>query len=129
MKAEELQGVWRLVSATAVASDGRALRPPYGPTPMGSLVLAANGRMMAVLCDGRPELPAGEMRAYASYCGNYRIEKDHLITRVDAALDPSRIGGEQVRRLEWRGEDLVLFPPPRPDGERRDLVWRRIADA
>ena len=120
---EELYGTWRLVRATAVDADGRPLPAPYGPLPMGRLVLNRDGRMMAVLCDGRTALPEGETRAYASYCGNFRIQDDHLITTVDAAALTERIGGEQLRRVEFRGEQLVLIPPRRRDGAQRELFW------
>lgn len=123
IKPEQLYGTWRLVTATAVDAAGQAIRPPYGPIPMGRLVLNRDGRMMAVICDGRNILPEGEKRAYASYCGNYRVEKDRLITTVDAALIPERVGGEQVRRLDWRNGQLVLIPPRRADGEQREIFW------
>lgn len=126
---ELLYGTWSLIAASAVDPDGQPLPPPYGPVPMGNLVLAPNGRMMAVLCDGRSDLPEGARRAYASYCGNYRIEGDSLITRVDAAMTPEMVGGDQVRRLAMRGDDLVLFPPRRPRGAQRELVWRRVGPA
>jgi hypothetical protein len=122
-EAARLLGTWRLVRATAVAADGGELPAPYGPAPMGRLVLNADGRMMAVLCDGRPILPAGEKRAYASYCGNFRIEGTRLITTVDGAVRAERIGGEQVRHLEMNGDLLVLVPPQRPDGAQRKLYW------
>lgn len=124
-----LCGTWALRAATATDADGQPLPEPYGPTPMGRLVLTPSGRMMAVLCDGRPSLPPGTERAYASYCGNYRIEGDRLITRVDAALVPERVGGEQIRRFEVRGDDLVLFPPKRANGAQRELVWERNGPA
>jgi hypothetical protein len=120
---EQLYGTWRLVSATAVDSEGQTIRPPYGPEPMGCLVLGRNGRMMAVLCDGRPCIPEGDKRAYSSYCGNFRVEASTLITAVDAALLTERVGGEQRRKLEFRDGQLVLIPPRRPDGEQRELRW------
>ena len=120
---EELYGTWRLVRATAVDAQGRALPPPYGPSPMGRLVLNRDGRMMAVLCDGRTALPEGEKRAYASYCGNFRVQDNQLVTTVDAAALTERIGGQQVRRLEMRGQQLVLIPPRRSDGAQRELFW------
>ena len=122
---ERLLGAWRLVSAIAVDENGRELALPYGPNPMGRLVLNADGRMMAVLCDGRTQLPAGVERAYASCCGNFRIDGERLVTRVDAAADPERIGGDEVRDVELRGEVLVLRPPRRADGSRRKLTWHR----
>ena len=124
IKREQLIGTWRLVSAKAVNSRGEPLRPPYGPAPMGRLVLTASGRMMAVLCDGRSSIPDGEERAYSSYCGNFQVEGNTLTTTVDAEAIASRIGGKEVRRLEFRDGSLVLTPPRRPDGEQRELFWQ-----
>ncbi len=121
----QLLGSWRLVRAVAEDEAGGKLPPPYGPQPMGRLVLNADGRMMAVLCDGRPQLPPGEERAYASYCGNFRIEDGRLITRVDAAALRERIGGDEVREVELKGNRLVLRPPRRADGAQRILSWER----
>ena len=126
---ERLYGTWRLVRAIARDAQGREVEAPYGPQPMGRVVLTADGRMMAVLCDGRPSLPAGVERAYASYCGNYRIEGGRLVTRVDASNLPERLGGDEVREVEWRGDALVLRPPRRADGTQRELTWERDGPA
>lgn len=126
IRPEDLHGTWRLVSAIAADEGGRALPPPYGPKPMGRLALDASGRMMAVLCDGRPSMPDGEVRAYSSYCGNYTVNGLMLVTHVDAASDPSRVGSVQSRRLEMRDGRLVLLPPRRSDGAQRQLVWERV---
>jgi hypothetical protein len=126
---DRLYGTWRLVRATAVDANGIAISPPYGPVPMGRLVLSPQGRMMAVICDGRNVLPEGETRAYASYCGNFRVADNQLITAVDAAALDDRIGTEQIRRLEMRGDHLVLIPPRRADGVQRELMWRRDGPA
>lgn len=129
IRPDKLFGTWKLVSAIAVDKHGQAMRPPYGPEPMGRLVLAETGRMMAVLCDGRASIPEGENRAYSSYCGNFRVENDTLITKVDLALLPERIGGEQRRKLDFRDGKLVLMPPAGPDGESRQLFWERTGPA
>ena len=47
-----------------------------GRLPMGLVVFQADGRMMAVLCDGRTELPPGEPRQFMSYAGNYTFDGD-----------------------------------------------------
>jgi hypothetical protein len=99
---------------------------------MGFVVFNADGRMMAVLCDGRRELPHGTPRDYSSYCGNYTFDGSRLITRVDAASDPARIGSDQIREVRFEGECLVLRPPPRNTAggpEQRELTWERIAPA
>lgn len=123
-------GTWKLVDATARDRSGKLLPAPYGGKGMGRVTFSAEGRMMAVNCDGRPTLPAGTERAYSSYCGNYTFDGARLITRVDAASDPTRLGTDQVREVSFDGELMILRPPPRPikgGDEYRELTWERIA--
>jgi hypothetical protein len=123
-------GTWKLVGSSAKDKDGKPMPDPYGGKPMGRVMFTADGRMMAVTCDGRTELPAGVKREYSSYCGNYTFDGTKLVTRVDAASDPSRIGGDQVRGVRFEGERVVLMPPPRQTeaGEQhRELTWEKIA--
>ena len=123
-------GTWKMVGATARDRDGNPLPAPYGGKGMGRVMFNAEGRMMAVTCDGRPELPAGAARAYSSYCGNYTYDGARLITRVDAASDPSRIGSDQVREVGFDGDRMILRPPPRQGEageEYREISWERIA--
>ena len=87
-------GTWKLARATARDAAGAALSEPYGGKGIGRVTFTAEGRMMSVVCDGRPELPAGTAREYSSYCGNYTFDGSRLVTRVDAASDPSRIGSD-----------------------------------
>jgi hypothetical protein len=124
-------GTWRLVRAVSRDADGKELPAPYGGHGMGRVVLGADGRMMAVLCDGRREIPGGGKREYSSYCGNYMFDGKQLVTRVDAALEPSRIGGDQVRDVRFDGDLMVLRPPVRSYGgaaEQRELFWEKISD-
>jgi hypothetical protein len=128
---QAVTGTWRLVRATAKDAEGRVLPPPYGGHGMGRVVLAPDGRMMAVLCDGRRELPAGVTREYSSYCGNYTFDGVRLVTRVDAASDPSRVGSDQVREVRFEDGLMVLRPPLRGYGsgvEQRELYWERVAE-
>lgn len=125
----DIVGVWRLVSTSAVDPAGAALPPPYGPQPMGTVTFTASGRMMAVLCDGRPELPDGVVREYNSYCGGYRFDGETLVTRVDAASSPARLATDQVRAVRFDGAQMILRPPPMPLGDgvqHRELVWERV---
>jgi hypothetical protein len=123
-------GTWRLVAAAAHDGNGQPLPPPYGAKGMGRVAFSANGRMMSVVCDGRPELPLGVHRDYSSYCGNYTFDGAQLVTKVDAASDPARIGSEQVRDVRFNGDRMILRPPPRRSGDRteqRELTWELIA--
>jgi Lipocalin-like domain len=124
-------GTWKLVAAAARDRDGHALPAPYGGKGMGRVAFNAEGRMMAVTCDGRALLPPGAGRAYSSYCGNYSFDGSRLVTRVDAASDPTRIGSDQVREVSFAGDRMILRPPPRQTEageEYRELIWERIAE-
>jgi hypothetical protein len=124
-------GTWKLAAAAARDRDGNKLPDPYGGKGMGRVMFDAEGRMMAVTCDGRPLLPAGASRTYNSYCGNYTFDGSRLITRVDAASDSSRIGSDQVREVSFDGDSMILRPPPRQTEageEYRELTWERIAE-
>jgi hypothetical protein len=120
-------GTWRLVRAESHDANGNALPAPYGGQGLGRVMFNADGRMMAVVCDGRPILPPGTARDYSSYCGNYTFDGNQLVTRVDAASDPARLGGDQVRGVSFDGELMVLRPPPRPSGEHRVLTWEKMS--
>lgn len=123
-------GTWRLIAAAAHDENGGTLPPPYGGRGTGRVVFGVDGRMMSVVCDGRPELPASARRDYSSYCGSYTFDGGRLVTRVDAASDPSRIGSDQVREVRFSGERMILRPPPRRSNgrtEQRELTWERIA--
>jgi hypothetical protein len=128
---KDITGTWRLVMTRGRTDTGEAMHSPYGPNPMALVEFQSNGRIIAVLCDGRPKLPQDEIeREYNSYCGNYTFDGESLITRGDAASDLRRLGGDEVRRVRFEGDWLVLLPPPRPwkgMTQHRELVWERIA--
>lgn len=121
-------GTWRLVKAEAHDASGKPLPEPYGGKGMGRVTFNAEGRMATVVVDGRPELPPGVARDYSSYCGSYTFDGTRLVTRVDAASDPARLGSDQVREVSHDGDFMVLRPPPRPSGEHRVLTWEKVSD-
>ena len=128
----DIVGTWRLVETAGHDPEGRPLAPPYGPVPMGIVTFTAEGRMMAVLCDGRTAMPEGEKREYNSYCGNYSVEGDRLVTKVDAASDPSRFAIDQVGQVTFEGGRMVLRPPTDRVGDavrQRVLTWEKIEPA
>lgn len=130
-KAPSVVGTWKMVDATARDADGKELPKPYGPKGMGLATLNEDGRMMAVLCDGRPALPDGATRDYASYCGNYTFDGKTLVTRVDASASARiAIGGDQVRGVRFEGKRMVLTPPPalvHGIMRHREVYWERIS--
>ena len=121
-------GIWRLKSTMGRDDAGKILPEPYGPLAMGLVTFQADGRMMAVLCDGRAAL-GGEPRQFMSYAGNYTFDGTMLSTRVDASSDAGRVGGDQVRSVRFENGTMVLAPPRRLYGgvmQHQELVWERI---
>jgi len=128
--ATNIVGVWQLVAATATDGDGKKVGVPYGPRGMGIVTLTSDGRMMAVLCDGRAALPRGARREYSSYCGNYTFDGSTLTTTVDANSDPARFTAPQVRKVRFDGDRMILVPPVADmNGVKvtRELTWERIS--
>lgn len=129
----KIVGTWKMVDATARDPGGKPMPKPYGPKGMGLVTFNADGRMMAVLCDGRPSLPDGTARDYSSYCGNYTFDGKTLVTRVDASSAARlAVGGDQVRQVRFEGKRLVLVPPPLVVNGvtlHREVFWERISPA
>ena len=127
---KNIVGTWALVHAVTKDAAGNDHPSAFGPKAMGRVTFNAEGRMMAVLCDGRPSLSAGEARQFMSYAGNYTFDGTTLSTRVDASSDASRVGGDQVRHVRFENGLMVLAPPRRLYAgvmQRQELAWERIA--
>ena len=124
-------GTWALVHTVTKDAEGRDQPSLFGPKSMGRATFNADGRMMAVLCDGRADLPANTPREYVSYCGNYKFDGAQLITRVDATSDAARMNTDQIRAVRFEGTRMVFAPPPRAVGEtmlHRELYWEKISE-
>jgi hypothetical protein len=131
---QSITGTWQLIQTECIGDDGASLAPPYGggESCMGLLSLRADGRLVCVLCDSRPQMPAGQAREYNSYCGAYEFDGEQLVTRVDASANPDWIGTDQIRDVSFDNEVLILRPVknngPVSNGQRV-LHWIRLPDA
>ncbi len=132
MTTPTLIGTWALVRGTCTAADGTPRPAPYGPMGMGRVSFSADGQMVAVVCDCRPELPVDMAREYNSYCGTYTFDGRCLVTKVFANSDPSRLSADQVRDIRFEGPYLVMRPPvravPGKPAEQREVWWEKIAE-
>lgn len=122
----DIDGTWLLLAATGRDAERKPLPLPYGPTPIGRIVFEG-GRMLCAVCDGRTDLPAGEARAFTSYGGPYSLDGTRLVTRVDVASDPKRIGQDEVREIAFR-DGLLVITNNRTLGVQRELIWTKLGE-
>ena len=131
---ENIIGTWALLRTEAVDANGKLTSvAPFGGTNfIGRVVFTKEGRMSAAITDARDQIPEGETREYSCYAGAYTIEKETLITTVDACSDPARMGTQQIRTVSFEKDLMILQPPLRSYGnnppELRTLWWKKISD-
>ena len=112
-------GHWRLVETRAWDEHGTPQPNPYGPFPLGIVTLTAEGRMLAVLSDGRPDLPPGTPRDYRSYIGAYSFDGTTLHTIVDGADTPDWLATQLLNQLHSGTPDRA---PPEVLAIARELL-------
>ena len=131
---QDIIGTWALLKTEAVDADGKQTSvPPFGGTNfIGRVVFTKDGRMSAAITDAREQIPDGEIREYSCYAGAYTLKNETLITLVDACSDPERMGTQQMRKVSFEKDLMVLQPPLRSYGnkpaELRTLWWKKISD-
>lgn len=134
---ERLIGNWRLVSYETTETEGRRGKP-YGEA-VGRLSYDDRGNMSGqVMRPDRTRVELGEGNAqqvraaylgYIAYFGTYEVAGDgtSVVHHVEGALNPAWVGGDQVRRMRFEGERLVLSADVRKSGEvvTHVLTWER----
>jgi hypothetical protein len=145
--ADDLVGVWRLISYSSQDPQTGVEHYPFGKNATGYLIYTREGRMAAVLsAEGRKRFSAGNRinaptgeRAEAfststAYTGVYTLQDDRVVHHVQVSTNPDWVGTEQVRYPKIEGNRLTITTPPlptRPDGKLRvsRLVWEREEQA
>jgi hypothetical protein len=98
---------------------------PYEGQGMGRIVIGG-GRMAVMMIDWRRDIPGGQKREYSGYTGTYTYDGRQLVTTVDAAPDPGRIGTKQ----RFDNGLMTLIPPPRVVDcltEHREITWEKAS--
>jgi hypothetical protein len=137
---ERLVGSWRLLSYETVDPAGRRGRP-YAAA-VGRLTYDDRGNMAGqVMRPDRARVAIGVGNAqtvraayigYIAYFGSYEVAPDgaSVVHHVEGALNPEWVGGEQVRKLRFDGEHLVLSADVTKNGEivTHSLTWERCSE-
>ena len=144
VSADDVVGTWLLIGRGASEGHQAALLERYGEHSEGVVVLSPEGWLCAALGRGdRARLPGdpdwhvdappddrlAAFDSFVSYAGRFRFEGGRLITKVEFALNPSWVGGEQVRDVELRpgGTMRLVVTRTWPNGEDVSVWvdWRR----
>ena len=134
---ERLIGTWRLVSYETDEQGGKRGKP-YGEA-VGRLAYDEHGNMAGqVMRPGRPRVELGDGGAqqvrtaylgYIAYFGTYDVAADgqSVVHHVQGSLNPAWVGGQQMRKLRFDGERLVLSADVRKNGETvtHTLTWEK----
>lgn len=144
-----LVGIWKLISATAIHSDGTVIPEVYGANPTGYITYMAEGYMMVMFSrSARPLLSqeihsplSGEISAvpivelaqaftgFNAYAGTYTINGDTVSHHLTIASIPNRVGVTLIRTFTITGNQITLRTPEIiSDGVEIvfELVWGKV---
>lgn len=141
MNADPLVGTWKLLSWRNVASDGTTTYP-MGEDAVGFLVYSSDGHVAAHLAKrDRPPFAhvdmvrgtaaenTAAMTTYISYVGTYEFRGETVVHHAALSSFPNWSGSEQVRRVTFEGDTVLLSGEPM-SFEGRVIVahalWQRI---
>ena len=134
-----LEGRWKLRAAEDLRADGPVARLPWGPRPVGSIVVERGACYVQIMSSDTPAFAPGtvatteQMRAmllssYIAYSGTCTInEAESSVTlKVDAAWQPNYVGTEQKRFFRFENGALLFGPAPGSIRSGDDRLTRRL---
>lgn len=134
MLADDLIGVWRLVSYLDITETGDTSEGPLGTAPHGLLIYHPHGYMSVSMMPSDHEAesasPPGPAPAtsYMGYSGKWRLTDDRIIVHeVEVSAHPHMVGTEQIREVVLEGDELTLYGTAVISAHplRRMLHWKR----
>lgn len=123
MRADDLIGVWRLVSFEELDDTGTTSRGPLGADPRGRLIYTRDGHVSVNMMRGTDPGPV----PYMGYAGTWRLDGSQIVHRIEVTPRPDWVDTEQTREATLQDDHLTLHARTRIGGteHRRVLVWRR----
>jgi hypothetical protein len=118
---DKLIGTWKLVSWVMEDDATKEQKPLYGEHPHGYGTFTAAGRVFFVLTGEGRKVPqndedrAAALRSMVAYTGNYRIEGDKFITKLDTAWNEAWVGTDQLRAYKIDGDRLYIVAMSQPN--------------
>ena len=137
--ADTIQGRWKLVAAEDLRADGTVARLPWGPHPVGAIVVEGAYCYVQIMSSDTPSFAAGtttvgeQMKAallssYIAYSGPCAINEAEgsLNLKVEAAWRPDYVGTDQKRFFRFDNGRLIFGPAPNSIGRGDNALTRRL---
>jgi len=137
---DQLVGSWSLVSL--VVDQGGKKIEPFGPNPIGRMILGADGRFATTsLRPGLPQFASGNrmqgtpdehkaiVQGSVAFFGTYTVNEadKSLVFRIEFSTYPNWNGDEQSRIFTLAGDQLsYVNPTTTVGGGTSQVVWKRV---
>jgi hypothetical protein len=140
---DNLVGTWRLLIADEVEADGTQ-KPLFGPNPIGTLILTANGRYsLQIVRYNRRKFAANDptkgtaeedktaLSGLLSHFGTYTIDEPgkKIIFRVEGSAYPNWDETRQERAITgFNPKDVLTFTGPaiNASGRPMTMAWKWV---
>ncbi|MDH4063203.1 MAG: lipocalin-like domain-containing protein [Acidobacteriota bacterium] len=135
--AETITGRWTLLAAEDIRADGSVARLPWGPHPVGTIVVEGGFCYLQIMSSDVPTFAAGatpigeQMQAmlltsYIAYTGPCVVDDaaGRVTLKVEAAWRPNYVGTEQVRYFRFE-KGRLLFGPAQGSIRVGEERWTR----
>lgn len=134
-----LEGRWKLLAAEDLRADGSVARLPWGPHPVGAIVVERGACYVQIMSSDTPSFaaaaptPVEQMRAmllssYIAYSGPCVVDQaaGSVTLKVDAAWRPDYVGTEQKRFFRFENGRLIFGPVPNSRRTGSEQLTRRL---
>jgi hypothetical protein len=137
--AETIQGRWKLLAAEDLRADGSVARLPWGPHPIGAIVVERGYCYVQIMSSDTPafdasttavgeQMKAALLSTYIAYSGPCTIDDaaGSVTLKVEAAWRPDYVGTSQERFFRFDNGRLIFGPAPNSIGGRGERLSRRL---
>ncbi|MGB3759142.1 MAG: lipocalin-like domain-containing protein [Rivularia sp. (in: cyanobacteria)] len=147
-----LLGTWKLISITAIFTDGNVDKEAFGSNPIGYITYTIEGKMMVIFSKSQRPLLSGNSASpltaaihqvpikeraeafstFNSYAGSYTLDGNKVIHHVEIASIPNRIGKSLTRTFTLNGNRVILTTSPSKSDDTPkifELTWERVEQA
>lgn len=120
---ETLKGRWKIVAAEDLRADGTVARLPWGPHPIGSIVVEGGSCYVQIMSSDVPsfgatspsvneQMKASLLSSYIAYTGPCTFDDAAGTTtmKVEAAWRPDYVSTSQTRFYRFEGNKMLYGP-------------------